>query len=459
MRARVNILFLLLFWSGYVFAQKNVVGTPGVVIDTVRCIEIPEQSYATYLPSYYSPEKAWPVIYIFEPAARGVLPVKIFKPAAEKWGYIIVSSNNSRNGNWQWIFDAADAMFLDTHKRYKIDPQRIYTSGFSGGGRAAIAVARLTGQIRGIIGCGAGSPNLKEHQLDENNKVPYVGIVGDVDMNYLEVKDQENTYNEIGIKNIRLTWPSIHQWPPSHMIDKAIQWMEYQTNDTLSLKRKNLIEQNFTNYRDSLYNSDHQREAIRITKYLDRDMGIAPVIEVTQFENSKEFKKESKAVEKAEKKELSYQATYFVQALTIADTRLAEIDSMSPILWWKNEIDRWQKKTNSKDVNVQKMSLRLLNQIWASSAEQSFDYERRKDYELALRLNEIWLYGQSKSVWVLWTRAKLFALNGNKRDALKYLELAHKNGMSKAQSITGQPAFNILHEEMRYKKLLSELSQ
>lgn len=459
MKIKDIVLLILIFAFISVKAQNFDFVAPGMIQDTVLCSHLPSQSYSAYIPSNYSSDKKWPVIYIFEPAARGVLPVKIFKEAAERWGYIIVSSNNSKNGNWEWVFEAADAMFVDTALKFNIDQDRIYTSGFSGGSRAAITIARLTGQVAGIIGCGAGSPNPKEYQLNENNKVPYVGIVGNLDMNYLEVKDQEKKFNSIGIKNLRLTWPSGHQWPPSHMIDKAIQWMEYYTNANLSLKRKNLIEQNFTNYRDSLYRADHQREAIRISNYLNKNMGILPALEITQFENSKEFKKQSKALEKAEKKELSYQATYFVQASTIAETRLAAIDSMSPILWWENEIDSWKRKTNSKNVNVRKMSWRLLNQIGATFAEKSFEYERRQDYELAIRLNEIWLYLQPKSVRALWSRAKLFALNGNKQEALKHLELAHKNGMSKAQSITGQPAFNILREENGYKKLLSELSQ
>jgi len=58
---------------------------------------VPGQS-TTELPSYYGPEKQWPIIYIFEHAARGRLPVGIFKKTAEEFGYILMASNNSRNG-------------------------------------------------------------------------------------------------------------------------------------------------------------------------------------------------------------------------------------------------------------------------------------------------------------------------------------------------------------------------
>ena len=459
MKTRNFLWLILLIWNSKAISQvapQNIV--KGIVQDSIICIDSPDQSYAVYTPSYYSSEKAWPIIYIFEPGARGVLPVKIFKTASEKWGYIIVGSNNSKNGNWQIVFDAADAMFVDTHKRFNIDQNRIYTSGFSGGGRAAIAVARLTEQVRGIIGCGAGSPNLREYQLNKENKVPYVGIVGDVDMNYLEVKNQEETFNEIGIKNIRLTWPSIHQWPPSHLIDKAIQWMEYQTNDTLSIARRKIIEKNFIFYRDSLFNSNNKREGVRLSKYIERDMNIKSEFSIIDYAASKEFKKEGKIIGKIEKRETSFRQIYFNEIAKISYTRLQDTDSIESVKWWKIEINKLQKKRNSKDINVQKMSSRLLNQIWASCAEKSFKYEIQQDYELALKLNEIWLHAQPTSTWGLWYRAKLYALEGDKEAALKYLEKAYDNGMSVLQSVTRQDAFKTLQQEPRYKDLISKLT-
>ena len=78
----------------------------GVVIPRVACIDHPEQSYALYLPSNYSPESKWPIVYIFDPGARGNMPVMLAKEAAEKFGYILMGSNNSRNGEPKPELDA-----------------------------------------------------------------------------------------------------------------------------------------------------------------------------------------------------------------------------------------------------------------------------------------------------------------------------------------------------------------
>ncbi|MGH9795910.1 MAG: hypothetical protein ACRD5G_14165, partial [Candidatus Acidiferrales bacterium] len=63
--------------------------TPGVLAPRVECIAKPEQTYALYVPSYFTPERAWPVIFALDPAARGAVPVELLKDAAEKYGYIV----------------------------------------------------------------------------------------------------------------------------------------------------------------------------------------------------------------------------------------------------------------------------------------------------------------------------------------------------------------------------------
>src|ERR1700687_4669781 len=71
----------------------------GVVLREVQTLARPEQSYALYLPSAYSSDKRWPIVYAFDPGARGSLPVELMKEAAESYGYIVAGSNNSRNGS------------------------------------------------------------------------------------------------------------------------------------------------------------------------------------------------------------------------------------------------------------------------------------------------------------------------------------------------------------------------
>ena len=200
----------------------------GVVIDTVQCNHSPEQTYSLYLPSYYTDSSQWPIIYLFEPAARGALAINRFKEAAEKLGYIVVASNNARNGSWDIVFDAADAVFEDTNKKFSLDQNRVYTSGFSGGSRAAIAIASITDKVTGVIGCGAGFPPNPGYRPDKNDTFDYAGIVGDMDMNYQEHFQVQHSLNQLGITNKLLHFHGRHQWPPKEVIYRALAWHHLQ---------------------------------------------------------------------------------------------------------------------------------------------------------------------------------------------------------------------------------------
>ena len=69
----------------------------GRVIGAVVCQSDPAQSYALYVPSNYTATRGWPIVYAFDPGAHGELPVELYKDIAEKYGFVIAGSNNSRN--------------------------------------------------------------------------------------------------------------------------------------------------------------------------------------------------------------------------------------------------------------------------------------------------------------------------------------------------------------------------
>jgi poly(3-hydroxybutyrate) depolymerase len=113
------------------------------LIPRVVALQNPQQSYALYVPTKYSRERRWPIVYVFDPLARGPLALAQFQHAAEIHGYIVAVSNNSRNGPWQPEFEAAEAMVGDTQQRFTVDLKRIYFAGFSGGARVASQLAAI----------------------------------------------------------------------------------------------------------------------------------------------------------------------------------------------------------------------------------------------------------------------------------------------------------------------------
>jgi dienelactone hydrolase len=130
----------------------------GQVVEKVVAAKTPGQSYALYLPSTYTPERLWPVLYMLDARNNALVPIERFRAAAERFGWILVSSYNSRSDTRVDPNSAAmTAMWNDAVTRLSIDGRRVYVTGFSGGARAAVDVAyALPGRVTGVIGAGAG---------------------------------------------------------------------------------------------------------------------------------------------------------------------------------------------------------------------------------------------------------------------------------------------------------------
>jgi dienelactone hydrolase len=200
--------------------------SPGTVIDAVRCADDESQSYALYVPSNYRADRKWPVIYCFDPGAKGARPVQKLAKAAERFGYIVAGSLNSKNGPWADNHAAASAMTRDVSRHFSIDPQRVYTTGLSGGARVATALG-LSGFAKGVIGCGAGFPQMQDG-LPKHVGFAYIGVVGEEDFNYIEMVRLQRDLEERGATHRLYVFPGGHEWPPEEVFVHAVAWLELQ---------------------------------------------------------------------------------------------------------------------------------------------------------------------------------------------------------------------------------------
>jgi dienelactone hydrolase len=220
-------IFLLAFVSpGQICLGAAQQFKPGEIRDPIVCRESPGQSYALYLPSDYSPDRTWPVLYALDPGARGRLPLEHFRDAAEKYHYLIVGSNNARNGPWEPIINAVVAVWNDTQARLSIDRKRIYATGFSGGSRAAALFSKMIrSPVAGIIGCGAGlPPGIKPEDIQP---AFYFGLVGREDFNHLEMMNLNTQFEEAGTPHRVLVFEGSHDWPSPEVCTRALAWMEF----------------------------------------------------------------------------------------------------------------------------------------------------------------------------------------------------------------------------------------
>jgi len=210
--------------SGMVFAAAVAYGQDlprGQIVDTVECKTDQAQHYALYLPSHYSPARQWSAIFAFDPGARGRAGVERFQAAAEKYGYIVAGSLNSRNGPWEPSLEAAKAMMADVVRRFSIDTQRIYTAGQSGGARVALGIALESNQIAGVFASSAGFPD----EVQKSVPFPIFGKTAVDDFNYLELKALDRV---VTTPHRVVVTEGGHAWMSSETAVEAVGWMEVQ---------------------------------------------------------------------------------------------------------------------------------------------------------------------------------------------------------------------------------------
>src|SRR5574337_1851259 len=71
----------------------------GKILSDIKCKADTSNSYSLYVPISYTGSVPFPVLLFFDSHGGGAYPLKKYFPLAEKYGYILAGSNNSKNGN------------------------------------------------------------------------------------------------------------------------------------------------------------------------------------------------------------------------------------------------------------------------------------------------------------------------------------------------------------------------
>jgi predicted esterase len=327
----------------------------GKIIPKVACQKDYTISYALYLPKNYTAALKFPLIIAFDPKGSGILPLEKYKDLADKYGYILMGSNDSKNGldmNTSGVI--IDALFNETSGRYSIDSARIYVMGFSGGARIASIIGLYQGGVAGIIGCGAGFPASNQ---PIRFKPDYISIAGNADFNMNELINLDNQLDEAKFTHASILFNGKHAWPPVEVMENAFIWTEFcsmrkgfiQKNDSMILKFVHLQEKIIRKDKetgDALAEHNHLVNLIRFVDGLNSTEDFKKTL--ATIENSSSYKLQQKQNQQLIGKEMKEQ-----QALN-DNFFLKDID------WWKKKITNYELRiTKGKDSSDVRMCKRL----------------------------------------------------------------------------------------------------
>lgn len=198
----------------------------GKLYKRVALREHPDQFYAAWLPQG-AQERPLPLLVVLDPRGRALEAMDLFLPAAQRLGWIVVSSYESLSdeGSERNAF-TLPALLAEIEKKVLVAERRVYFAGFSGTSRSAYALSLQLGDNAGglIANCGGLPPAI------EPSKVPfaYFGATGTLDYNWAETLRLAEDHQKLGVTGRVEIFEGEHSWGPAELMSRAVYWLELQ---------------------------------------------------------------------------------------------------------------------------------------------------------------------------------------------------------------------------------------
>lgn len=447
------LVIALLLASSVAAQTPDVAFVKGQVIKRVVTRANPEQSYALYLPEAYDPAKQWPIVFAFDPGARGWVPVDLAKDAAETFGYIVVGSNNSRNGPPGPEAEAADAMWNDAHERFSIDPRRVYFAGFSGGSRLAVQLAvNCKHCATGVIASGAAFPTTMEPKPPA--QFLYFGSYGREDFNYSEYVDIEAKLKRAGYAYHLRRFEGGHEWAPADVWSEALAWFNLQAMKSGALARNEafVAEQLSAAMTNAAAQSD-DLDRLRAYSQSVRDFaGLADVGAAQKLAGALDGSKSVQQLLRREQQDIREQQTLTapieeqLEALKNPDRRSdarVELD---------RAFTRVNENARSKDPHRQAVAKRARQQAFIEMFETASDQIADKHYAEALILMDVVVQAAAHAPGAHIQKSRIYMLMDKESKALAEARLAVKDGVTDPEAFS-DPEFAPLRSDPAFKAL------
>jgi len=412
-----------------------------VSLDSIRifkCMKDSSQSYTVLLPFNYNTEAKWPVIFAFDPHGDGHLPLHRMGEAASKLGFILIGSQNFRNGVAN-IPGIAAAMFEDAMSRFSIDSKRVYLAGFSGGARAAGSLALSGKGIRGIVIAGAGQSGFRA-DMKTSGLVVY-GIAGLGDFNMSELQSMDKELSGLGIVHSISFFNGKHEWPPVEEFNRALLWLNFQA------MREKLCPLNQGELSWFAHNSDSLAN--------DLIASGKPVLACHVYQQAVSTLKDLYLVSDLEKKmkkieeSPSYQSAVKNEEMLAGQEERLKSEYNNAILtrdekWWTNELKvLLDRCNNEKDP----LKLGMYNRIKGFLGILSYSYTSRTvqtgNQKEAERLIAIYRLVEPDNPDWMYYQALLYDKLGNTLKAIEELKLSISKGLGDRARISRDFSINV----------------
>jgi dienelactone hydrolase len=437
---------------------------PAGQIGDVTCAADPSQTYALYLPSTYTTAKSWPIIYFFDPGGRGRRPLELYKDVAEKYGFVMAGSNNSRNFSADES-RSVNALWQDTHQRLALDAHLTYTSGFSGGARVAglTALSCAQCQIAGVIANGAGYPT---NWSGPSDKLFYFFAVGDQDFNWSEVMRIRREREDKGWPYRVRVFPGSHQWAPAVIFQDAVEWLTLKAMQSGDRPPDAaFIDQQLRRTLADAEDAEKMNDAIaQLNAYRSLVSDFTALRDVTESEKKlAELKKSSalKAALKNEQEQITDQSSLETEVSTKLRSYMS--GAANDPITLENDILQAMRRLHdqaehSRNDAKRRVASRAFGELWVAGMESGQEELEARHFEKAEACFDL-MSKVRDDPWPVLLLAETHAAAGKKKQAIRDLQEAVRRGLTDAKAIESDDRLQILKADSDFQKLIESLKK
>jgi dienelactone hydrolase len=192
-----------------------------------------DQSYELFVPEDYDPHRAYPLV-LHVPAAETSDAWLHWGPVCRRHGAFLAGAHHAGNdggverpARMRTVLDVLD----DVRRRFRIDPDRTYITGFSGGGNAAARIAFALPELFGGAApvCGIWSlrrePWLRQRVAE---RLSVAVLTGEVDFNRPEMEVEFfPILREHAVRSVLRVYPRMgHAYPGDAQLEEVFLWLE-----------------------------------------------------------------------------------------------------------------------------------------------------------------------------------------------------------------------------------------
>lgn len=289
-------------------------------------------------------------------------------------------------------------------------------------------------------------------QSQPNTDFAYIGIVGNKDFNYLEMKDVDNMLDKWDTYNYLLIYDGKHDWPPVNVMNQGFMFMDFDAMRNGLMPVDNGAIYEFKRINDSVRDAARQKEDWYKLYEADRKatvflQGLDDLEEykneVGQLVKKPQFIVQQDKEMQLEKKESKLQQQYIQAMTTQSKSR------------WKKEINELIKLSKNAGTEGERLtSKRLMNYLSLIAYFSAKNALEQKQAGAADKFLMIYEMVDPDNSEVYYLRASYFMLLNKPEKAVAQLQKAADKGFDEPERLTKSQTFKVLSGRPEFKKIV-----